>query len=118
MASGKTVASRMHAFEKLRERQDGYSPWPSFAIANLAPLICSCRMLSMQPLRQQAAEQGDADKVGKKRKKSKAAAEEEQVFGEERTAADRAAALRETGTPVPDMASLEAAQACMPCFSS
>ncbi len=75
-------------------------------------------MLSMQPLRQQAAEQGDADKVGKKRKKSKAAAEEEQVFGEERTAADRASALRETGTPVPDMASLEAAQACMPCFSS
>ena len=50
--------------------------------------------------RQQAAEQGDADKVGKKRKKSKAAAEEEQVFGEERNAADRAAALRETGAPV------------------
>ena len=50
---------------------------------------------------QQAAEQGDADKVGKKRKKGKAEVEEEQVFGEERTAADRATALRETGMPVP-----------------
>ena len=45
----------------------------------------------------QAAEQGDADKVGKKRKKSKAKAEEEVLFGEERAPADRAAVLRETG---------------------
>lgn len=45
----------------------------------------------------QAAEQGDADKVGKKRKKSKAKAEEEALFGEKRAPADRAAVLRETG---------------------
>ena len=69
-------------------------------------------------LRQQAAEQGDADKVGKKRKKSKAEAEEEQVFGEERSAADRAAALRETGTPSREDSGPEAAQLCMHCSSS
>lgn len=46
----------------------------------------------------QAAEQGDADKVGKKRKKSKGKASEEELFGEERAPADRAAALREAGT--------------------
>ena len=44
----------------------------------------------------QAAEQGDADKVGKKRKKSKGKAGEEELF-EERGPADRAAALREAG---------------------
>ena len=62
--------------------------------------------------RQQAAEQGDADKVGKKRRKSKAAAEEDQVFGEERTAADRAAALRETGRLSQVDSGLETAPAC------
>ena len=47
----------------------------------------------------QAAEQGDADKVGKKRKKGKSKAGEEELFSEERAPADRAAALREAGTP-------------------
>ncbi len=46
----------------------------------------------------QAAEQGDAGKVGKKRKKGKGKAGEEELF-EERGPADRAAALREAGTP-------------------
>ena len=37
--------------------------------------------------------------MGKKRKKSKGKAGEEELFGEERAPADRAAALREAGTP-------------------
>ncbi len=45
----------------------------------------------------QAAEQGDADKVGKKRRRSKAKAEEEELFGGERAPADRATVLREAG---------------------
>lgn len=53
-------------------------------------------------LHMQAAEQGDADKVGKKRKKGKGKGkeeEEEEGFGGERTSAERAAALREAGGP-------------------
>ena len=37
--------------------------------------------------------------MGKKRKKSKGKAGEEELFGEERAPADRAAALREAGRP-------------------